>query len=539
MFFKGVKLFMQILFYGAAGCVTGSCSVIDTGSCKIMIDCGLFQGKKEIKELNYQGFSFNPREINCLLLTHAHIDHSGLLPKLFKHGFRGPVYATSATFDLCSAMLPDSAHIQETEVERKNRKLGRAGLPLLQPIYTVEDAVKCLELFVSLNYERLFEVAPGVSARFRDAGHILGSAIIEIWLQTASDSVKVVFSGDLGNPIQPLINDPVSIDHADYVIMESTYGNRIRPKETDNDTGSQLEKIIKETFQRGGNVIVPAFAVERTQDLLYQLSLLVEQGRIRSENIYIDSPLAVTATEIFCRNTEYFNPETQALVDKKGGKCPLYLPGLRFARTVEESIALNQIRSGAIIISASGMCDAGRIKHHLKHNLWRPESTILFVGYQASGTLGRRILDGEKEVRIHGEPIAVKASIQKIESFSAHADQNELLSWINNFKSKPKKVFITHGEPESSQHLRDLLQKQGQNAQVPKLGEAISLTSASQTETVFSTQTNVVSIEDQVYRTLEAITNRLRKQVDTGLSLGNHNQVLMKLSKIEEIINQK
>lgn len=432
--------------------------MVDTGIYKFLVDCGLFQGGKNIKERNYSDFPFDPSEVDFLLLTHAHIDHCGLIPKLYKHGFKGPVIATAPTVELCTAVLPDSGFIQEMEVERKNRKYQRSGLPLLEPIYTAAEAQHCLQYFQGVNYDEFWQIKPGITVRFKDAGHILGSAIVEIWLESGTGTCKLVFTGDLGNFDRSMTNDPSPIDHANYLIIESTYGDR-RHKEIGNRR-EILAEIIHDTFKRGGNVIIPAFAIERTQDLLYNLHLLIEENKIQGKDIYIDSPLAITATEIFCRHQHLFDEEFAELRRAKQGHCPLYLPGLRFSRTAEESMALNRIKSGAIIISASGMADAGRIKHHLKHNLWRPESTVVFIGYQAPGTLGRRLIDGEKQVRIHGEEIKVQAQIVNLEGFSAHADQQGILRWMNNFKKPPQRIFVTHGEPQSAIALAELLREQ-------------------------------------------------------------------------------
>lgn len=449
---------MKIKFYGAAKTVTGSCFMVDTGRRKFLIDCGLFQGGKQLKELNYNPFEFDVSDIDFLLLTHAHIDHSGLIPKLVKHGFRGKVYCTSATLELCSIMLPDSGYIQEMEVERKNRKNLRAGRPLLEPIYTANDAKNALQWFVPVKYEQMIQVAPEVKVTFQNAGHILGAAILEIWVEDQEGKItKLVVSGDLGDLNQPIVNDPAIIEEADYLIMESTYGNRIRQKKESKK--EQLLKVILKTKKQGGNLIIPSFAVERTQDLLYFLSMLEHEGKLQDVNIFVDSPLAISATEIFCKATDYYDDDTKKLAESTND-CPFSLPGLKFTKTAEESMQLNKINSGAIIISASGMCEAGRIKHHLKHNLWRKESTILFVGYQAVGTLGRRIINGEKQVKIHGEDIIVKAKIISIEGFSAHADQQTLLGWVKAFKKKPKLIFIIHGEEENINGLAKAIENQ-------------------------------------------------------------------------------
>lgn len=493
---------MKISFYGAAETVTGSCYMLDTGTYKFLIDCGMFQGSKAVKERNYSSFPFDPVEIDFMILTHAHIDHCGLIPKLYKLGFQGPVYATTATAELCTAVLPDSGFIQEMEVERKNRKNQRSGLPLLEPIYTAQDAQDCLQHFIGVHYEEFWEVRPGITLRFRDAGHILGSAIVELWLETKEGTTKFVFSGDLGAVDRPLANDPTVIEHTHYLVVESTYGDRLH--KVAGNRREALAKVIKDTFRRGGNVIIPAFAIERTQDLLYNLHLLIKEKKIDGQNIYIDSPLAITATEIFCRNQHLFDEDYKQLRRTSQGNCPLYLPGLQISRTAEESMALNKIKEGAIIISASGMADAGRIKHHLKHNLWRPESTVVFIGYQAQGTLGRRLIDGEKTVRIHGEQIQVRAQIVNLEGFSAHADQAQILNWISYFKEPPQKIFVTHGEPDSAQHLaRVLKEKFNTEVIVPKYLEQYDLVTPWKTAPVEQptiTKDDLYAIAQRIYQ---------------------------------------
>ncbi len=445
---------MKIRFLGAARTVTGSCHVVETDQLSFAIDCGMFQGSKELKEKNYQDFQVDPKSLQFIILTHAHIDHSGLVPKLCKLGFKGPIYCNKATAELLKVMLPDSAYIQESEVERKNRKLIRAGQPLLEPIYTVEDAMNCLAQITPINYDEKIELATGVEVCLRDAGHILGSSILELWLEEDGKKCKVVFSGDLGQNNQPIIKDPTIIDSADYLVMESTYGDRFH-KDVLNRL-EKLKKIIDETMKKGGNLIIPAFAVERTQDLLYDLNVLYARGDLDPTiDIYIDSPLAIAATEIFKNSSQYYDDETMQFV--KNGNNPFKLPNLKYSRTQEESMQLNTAQGKTIIISASGMCEAGRIKHHLKHNLWRPESTVLFVGYQAAGTLGRNIMEGEKLVTIHGEKVNVKADIRNIEAYSAHADQAGLMSWLKKFTKPPKEVILVHGEEKSQQVLGELI----------------------------------------------------------------------------------
>lgn len=448
---------MQITFMGATHTVTGSFHLVETENCRFAIDCGMFQGSKAIKENNYRDFPVSPSSIDFLILTHAHVDHCGLLPKLVKMGFQGPIYCTKPTMDLLPHMLTDSAHVQEAEVERKNRKAARASLPLIEPIYTQEDALNAAQLAVAIDYDREVELNPEVTVRLRDAGHILGSAIAELWLKENGKTSKVVFSGDLGQLNQPIVKDPEKIEEADYIIMESTYGNR------DHNQGlgrtKELGRVIKETMSRGGNLVIPSFALERTQDLLYDMYTLYKNGELDpSIDIYIDSPLAVTATKIFQQNTQFYDEESKEILNR--GEHPLILPNLKFSTTQEDSMRLNTVHGNTIIISASGMCDSGRIKHHLKHNLWRQESTVLFVGYQAEGSLGRRILNGEKTVRIHGEEIHVCANIRTIEAFSAHADQTALINWLRNFKTVPKKVILVHGEDDALNKLSEKIKQE-------------------------------------------------------------------------------
>ena len=446
---------MKVQFLGAACTVTGSCYLLETEAHRFLVDAGLFQGCKGIKERNYHPFLFSPAEIDFLFLTHAHIDHSGLIPKLYRYGFRGPIYCTEATADLCSVMLPDSGHIQEMEVERKNRKLSRAGKPLIQPIYTEKDARDCLELFHPLSYNETVVLSDYLTVRFQDIGHILGSSLIEFWVREGEEEIKLVFSGDVGNYNKPLLKDPAVVEAADYLFLESTYGSRLHLHK--QDVEEELCEIINRTIARGGNVVIPAFAVERTQDIIYSLNNLVRKRRIPLVPIVIDSPLAIAATEIFRRHIKDMDAETINLL--RQGENPLEVPGLQYSLTAEESKSLNN-RKGVIIISASGMADAGRIKHHLKHNLWRPECTVVFVGYQAPGTLGHKLISGEKLVTIHGEEVAVKAEICNLEGFSAHADQVNLVKWVKKFRVGPGKIFLVHGEPEACEELGRLIQKE-------------------------------------------------------------------------------
>jgi metallo-beta-lactamase family protein len=458
----------KITFRGGAGTVTGSCHLLETDNLKLLIDCGLFQGKKELRTLNYRTPLVPLNSIDYIILTHAHIDHSGLIPRFYKNGFRGKVLATKATKKLCEVMLPDSGHIQELEAEWKNRKAKRSGKKPSPPLYTALDAISCLQSFQPVSYGEDVRLDEQVRVRFSDAGHILGSALVEVWVQERDQEIKLVFSGDLGNSGAAIINDPAQIRDADYLVIESTYGNRIHESMTDQS--ARLKEIILETIPNRGNVIIPAFAVGRTQQILYSLNKLIEKGELPQVPVFIDSPLAVSATEIFRDSRECFDQETQELIMR--GDDPFYFPGLTLVRSVEESRALNNYKGGAIIISASGMCDAGRIKHHLKHNLWRPESALIFIGFQAEGTLGRRILDGVKKVKIMGELINVAAKTYSLQGFSAHADQAELLKWVCGFTKKPRRVFVVHGEATESAALAGLITKEtGIPATIPKFSE--------------------------------------------------------------------
>jgi metallo-beta-lactamase family protein len=466
---------MQISFCGAAQTVTGSCYHIQTAETQFIVDCGMYQGNKEIRSLNRQNFLFNPAEVDFVLLTHAHIDHSGLLPKLCKAGFKSRIYTTKATADLCKIDLPDSGHIQELEAEWRNRKNERRGLAREEPIYTAAEAMACLTHFYGVNYDEIIEPAPGVKVRFRDAGHILGSALIEVWAEEAGTTTKVVFSGDLGQKNQPIIKDPTLVQEADYLLIESTYGNRFH--EENRDKVELLKKIILQSTGGKGNLIIPAFAVGRTQDLLYYIRELLLKGQIPRVPVYIDSPMAISATEIYRDNPGYYDEPTLEML--AGGNSPFEFPGLHFVRTAEESKALNATAKGAIIISASGMCEAGRILHHLKHNLWRPESHILFVGYQAESTLGRRLLEGAKVVKVLGEEVEVKAGIYSIGGFSAHADQNGLIEWLQGFERQPRGIFVVHGEIKAQTEFAGLL-KRTFNAEIriPGWGERFTLNHA-------------------------------------------------------------
>jgi metallo-beta-lactamase family protein len=443
---------MNIRFLGAVKGVTGSCHLIQFKDKKILLDCGMFQGKDE--DLNEEILEVNPGEIDYLFLSHSHIDHSGRIPLLVKNGFKGSIYCSKPTYDLCQIMLVDSAHIQESEAEWKNRKSKRSGKKLVEPMYTQSDAVDSLNYFKPIFYDQVINIDPDLTVKFNDAGHILGSSIIEMWFKEENETIKLVYSGDLGMDEKPILKDPSLIESADYVIVESTYGNRIH--ENVEQRTEELIEIILKTVRRGGSVIIPSFAVGRTQEIIYELNKYYDkkmskiggkENELKKIPVYIDSPLATKATEIFKANALVFDEEARAYI--VSGDNPLEFENLHFTHSAEESKALNFSDEPKIIISASGMCDAGRIKHHLKHNLWKKECSVVFVGYQAEGTLGRRIMDGEKDVKILGEEIHINAEIYNVEGFSGHADKPALMKWLGGFKEKPKNVFIVHGETES------------------------------------------------------------------------------------------
>ena len=473
---------MNITFLGATKTVTGSNFLVEAAGKKFLVDCGMYQGKAVEELKNEEPFLFDINEIDFVLLTHAHIDHSGRLPKLYKEGYRNPIIATKATCDLCAIMLPDSGHIQEMEAEWKNKKRIRKGEKILPPIYTAEEAAKSLEIFKPINYDEIIDIDENIHVRFNDAGHMLGSSIIEVWVNEDGKQIKTVFSGDIGNNDIPLLSEPTMIDSADFVVMESTYGNRLHIR--NDKKAEEFLKIVSETINQGGTVVIPSFAVGRTQEILYELNNLKdvkhdeefekEYRVLMNTPVYVDSPLAISATEVFEDNMELFDEETRNLI--KSGDNPLEFPGLKFTKTPEESKELNESDESAIIISASGMCEVGRIKHHLKHNLWNPKNTILFVGYQAPGTLGRKIVDGEKKVKIFGEEIAVNARIEYIEGYSGHADQEWLLNFIYSFKSKPKHIFLVHGEPEGQIVLKDkIIETTNIPVTIPEYGEKYEL----------------------------------------------------------------
>ncbi len=441
---------MNVKFLGAAMSVTGSCHLVTTDKYKILLDCGQFQGGKALEELNEKEFGFDPAEIDFMILSHAHIDHSGRIPLLVKRGYSGRIYCTDATADLVDIMLKDSGYIHEKEAEWTNRKAERSGKPFVEPLYTFEDAAESIKYLEPVLYGQLHEINPDVKVRFSDAGHILGSSIVELWINEGEHVSKLVFSGDLGVKNKPILRDPETIAEADYLIMEATYGDRVH--ESSFDSLGKFFDIILKTTRRGGTVVIPSFAVGRTQELIYHLNIFYEEHReLKAEldkiMVYVDSPLATSATEIFRRNAQVFDEETREYILK--GDNPLDFKNLIFTRSSEESRQLNFNPAPKIIISASGMCEAGRIKHHLKHHLWDSKCSVVFVGYQAVGTLGRSLVNGDKDVSIFGEKIHVNAEIYNLEGFSGHADRDDLLEWLSSFITPPKKIFLVHGEEES------------------------------------------------------------------------------------------
>lgn len=528
---------MRLTFLGAAETVTGSCYLCEIGNTKLLVDCGLFQGGDEADELNQSVFQFNPSDIDYVLLTHAHIDHSGRIPQLVKCGFSGKIITTDATKDLCSVMLPDSGFIQENEAEWTNRKRKRAGKPLIEPLYTAEDAQNSIRFFEGVEYNQLINLNNGITIRFKNAGHILGSSILEMWIREQNNEFKLVFSGDLGSKKSQLLDNPTLIENADFVIMESTYGNRIH-EDTENKALILLD-IILETVENKGNVVIPSFAVERTQEILYELNMLKESKalKLREIPVYVDSPLAMNATRIFEENFDYLNDNTVNL--NKSGDNPFDFPNLIFTKTSEESKAINFEERSCIIISASGMCDAGRIKHHLKHNLWRKECSVVFVGYQAKNTLGRRILEGAKSVKILGEEINVQSSIYSIQGFSGHADQTGLVEWVEGFKKKPSKIFITHGEDDALTELSKLItEKFDIQNEIPKMGETIELTSNKEINIVkereFASSSALEKRINEVKKEIAALLNELQEKAHSG----EHVKTDKLYSYIEEL-NQK
>ena len=464
---------MKVQFIGATHEVTGSCTLLEVGGKYYLVDCGMEQGTDVFQNIP---LPVNPGDIEAVFLTHAHIDHSGMLPKLYKDGFKGPIYATEATCDLCNIMLRDSAHIQESEAQWRNRKAERAGEPIIEPTYTIADAEGAIRLFRRCRYQEMIRVGEGVVLRLTDIGHLLGSAAIELWLTEGTETRKIVFSGDVGNMDQPIINNPQTVEETDYLVIESTYGNRLHAAAR-GDAVQELADCIQRAFDRGGNVVIPSFAVGRTQEMLYAIREIKQRGLVKGHDgfpVYVDSPLAVEATGIFLQvDASFFDPDTMQVL--RQGVNPIWSEGVQLSVTSDESKLINADMKPKVILSASGMCEAGRIRHHLKHNLWRRESIILFVGYQSEHSLGRKLQDGAKSVKLFGEEIAVNAEIASLHGTSGHADQQGLLNWLYGFREKPRLVFVNHGDDECCEAFRALLQEKGYRAEAPYSGTEYDL----------------------------------------------------------------
>jgi len=463
---------VRVTCLGGAGTVTGSSYLVESAAGnKVLIDCGMFQGGKEMEDRNWKDWGFDPARISTLFLTHAHIDHSGKIPKLVKDGFKGRILTSPPTAELCSIMLLDAAHIQEMDAEWQNRKNKRRSTQEVLPLYTTEDAEASLKFFSPIEKDKIVEPEPGIRARMRNSGHILGASILELWIEEGGAPLKMVFSGDLGKKNQLIVRDPQEIFDADYLFLESTYGNRLH--RSLDESKAELLEAIQYAASHKEKVLIPAFAVERTQEILYILGEFQRAGRLPKIPIFVDSPLAIKATEIFRKNKKYYDEEAQAILDR--GYDPFNMPNLRYSATTEDSRAINETKGSAIIIAGNGMCTAGRIRHHLKHNLWRPGTSLVIVGFQALGSTGRQIVDGAKEVRLLGETVAVKAKVFTIGGFSAHADQNDLLEWAGHFESAPK-VFLVHGEPSASESLAAKIKERlGLDVYIPKWKERLVL----------------------------------------------------------------
>lgn len=514
---NGVKI-MKLTFIGADHEVTGSCHCLQVCGKTILVDYGMEQG---INTFENAPLPVDPAFVDYVLLTHAHVDHSGMLPSLYAKGFRGQIFMTDPTADLCSIMLRDCAHIQMQEAEWKNRKAKRSGKEIVEPVYNMEDADGTIKLIVPCHYNTVVTVCDGVKIRFTDIGHLLGSASIEVWINENGLEKKIVFSGDIGNTDQPLIKDPAKTAEADYVVVESTYGDRLHTTERP-DYVKELTEILQETFDRGGNVVIPSFAVGRTQELLYFLRQIKNDKLVKGhENfpVYVDSPLAVEATGIFHKNVYgCFDEEAMALI--RQGINILSFPGLHLSITSDESKAINFDEEPKVIISASGMCEAGRIRHHLKHNLWRPECTILFVGYQAVGTLGRSIVDGAQEVKLFGETIGIRASIRKLAGLSGHADKNGLLDWLEGFEKKPDRVFVVHGEDSVCEAFKEcLIKEHGLNAYAPYSGTRFNLAN---NEVEYAAQP--IRLEKKKARTVSDVFQRLVAAGQRLMAVIQHNE---------------
>ena len=536
---------MKIQFCGASDGVTGSCHLIRTDKHQILLDCGQFQGGKVEEQKNFDDFPFNPAEIDCMILSHAHIDHCGRIPLLVKRGFKGEIYCTDATADLLEVMLKDSGYIHEKEAEWKNKKNQRAGRPLVEPLYTFNDAMDSLKYVKPVLYDQLIEINEDMKIVFNDAGHILGSAITEIWVSEGEEVSKIVFTGDLGVMERPILRNPVKIKKADYVIMETTYGNRLHPSNSLNV--KELMDIIRKTAKRGGTTVIPSFAVGRTQELIYELNRVYDSDSEYRKDfedlmVYIDSPMATTATEVFKRNAQVFDEETKEFITR--GDNPLDFKNLQFTRSSQESMMLNANNKPKVIISASGMCEAGRIRHHLKHNLWDARNSIIFVGYQAEGTLGRMLVEGAKEITLFNEKVECKAEIHNLEGFSGHADRDGLIDWLKGLEKQPKQIFLVHGEMDAKEEFAKTVKEEvGFDTVVVKgnseyeliRDEMITTKAAAEKEIDEGAINNTTSNIFSVHRRIEDILYNARQALnDENISpdkLAKINNIVMELEK--------
>ncbi len=508
---------MKIQFIGATHEVTGSCTLLEVGGRNYLVDCGMEQGRDVFQNIE---LPVAAADIDAVFITHAHIDHTGMVPRLYKEGFRGSIYATDATCDLCNIMLLDSAHIQESEAQWRSRKAQRSGGEPVEPVYDMADAQGALRLFRRCRYGETIRAAEGIDVRFTDIGHLLGSACIELWLKERQTAQKIVFSGDVGNTGQRIINDPKTVEEADYLVIESTYGNRLHEGQR-KDAVAELAGYIQQTLDRGGNLVIPSFAVGRTQEMLYAIREIKENGMVTGHDrfpVYVDSPMAGAATSVFLQcDSACLDEETLALVNQ--GINPIWFDGIQITETAEQSKQINADMVPKVILSASGMCEAGRIRHHLKHNLWRDDSTVLFVGYQAEGSLGRRLQEGAASVSLFGEEISVNAQIATLQGTSGHADRDGLIRWLQGFQKKPKMVFVNHGDADACEDFKDLLISMGYDAAAPysgteyclKTGKVTVYTEGKKIDRSQSYKTG--SRSDAVYKEMVAQAQRLLQLV--------------------------
>jgi len=464
----------KLTFYGAVNGVTGSAYLLETDSSRVLLECGLVQGSREAEKANDAPFPFDVDSIDAMVLSHAHLDHSGRIPKLVADGYRGRVFMTRPTRELLDIMLKDAAYLEMRDTEWKNQRRRRAGKEDLQPLFTLEDVEQALKQCQGIDYQQRHKVADGVEICYRDAGHILGSAIVEIYISEQGVERKLVFSGDLGNSEAALLRDPDIVDSADVLLLESTYGDRDhRPMQ---ETLDEFERVVTEASENGGNILIPSFAIGRTQEIIFRLGQMYQAGKLKQQAIFLDSPMAISATEVYQHYENTFNREDKSsLKVAQSGNLESFLPTLRFSRSTEESMAINRIQAGAIIIAGSGMCTGGRIRHHLKHNIWRRNAHVLIVGFQAAGTPGRALVDGTKTYRIAGEEIVVNAQIHTLGGFSAHASQSQLRQWVKGFSKQAPRIYLVHGEDKSKQALSELLSQDGWQVEIPGYATSIEI----------------------------------------------------------------